>query len=140
MTIHLVKLCVGWDSFEDLATWQSGRLKQMKADGIKPELFHRTFQSPKRREELLNGGSLYWVIKGIVLVRQRLLDLREGVKDDGTPCCLLMLFPVRPCRVAPSRAGAISQRMRHRKTWQAASPTASPRCRPSSGRSWLSWA
>ena len=50
MTIHLVKLCVGCDSIEDLATWQSGRLKQMKTDGIKPELFHRTFQSPKRRD------------------------------------------------------------------------------------------
>jgi hypothetical protein len=100
MTIHLVKLCVGCDSIEDLASWQADRLKQMKAGGIKPELFHRTFQSPKRRDELLDGGSLYWVIKGIVLVRQKLTDLREGVKDDGTPCCLLMLdrklVPVRP--------------------------------------------
>jgi hypothetical protein len=100
MTIHLVKLCVGCDSIEDLASWQADRLKQMKADRIKPELFHRTFQSPKRRDELLDGGSLYWVIKGIVLVRQKLTDLREGVKDDGTPCCLLMLdrklVPVRP--------------------------------------------
>jgi hypothetical protein len=105
MTIHLIKLCVGCDSIEDLAIWQSGRLKQMKADGIKPELFHRTFQSPKRRDDLLDGGSLYWVIKGIVLVRQKLTDLREGTKDDGTPCCLLMLdrklVPVRP---TPRRA------------------------------------
>lgn len=105
MTIHLVKLCVGCDSIEDLASWQAGRLKQMKADGIKPELFHRTFQSPKRRDALLDGGSLYWVIKGVVLVRQKLTDLREGVKDDGTPCCLLMLdrklVPVRP---TPRRA------------------------------------
>lgn len=105
MTIHLVKLCVGCDSIEDLASWQAERLKQMKADGIKPELFHRTFQSPKRRDALLDGGSLYWVIKGIVLVRQKLTDLREGVKDNGTPCCLLMLdrklVPVRP---TPRRA------------------------------------
>jgi hypothetical protein len=105
MTLHLVKLCVGCDSVEDLASWQAERLKQMKADGVKPELFHRTFQSPKRREALLDGGSLYWVIKGIVTVRQRLVDLREGSKPDGTPCCLLILdrklVPVRP---VPRRA------------------------------------
>lgn len=105
MTLHLVKLCVGCDSIEDLATWQSERLKQMKAEGVKPELFHRTFQTPKRRDELLDGGSLYWVIRGIVTVRQKLVDLREGAKPDGTPCCLLILdrklVPVRP---VPRRA------------------------------------
>ena len=44
MTVHLVKLCVGCDSIEDLASWQAERLKQMKAEKKKPELFHRTFQ------------------------------------------------------------------------------------------------
>ena len=100
MTLHLIKLCVGCDSIEDLASWQAERLKQMKANGIKPEHFHRTFQMPKRKDELLDGGSLYWVIKGIVTVRQRLTGLREGIKPDGTPCCLLILdrklVPVRP--------------------------------------------
>lgn len=91
MTIHLVKLCVGCDSVEDLASWQTERLKQMKADKQKPELCHRTFQMPKRRDELLDGGSIYWVIKGIIQARQRLLDLREGTRPDGTPCTLLIL-------------------------------------------------
>lgn len=91
MTTHLVKLCVGCDSIEDLAGWQSERLKEMKAAKEKPELFHRTFQMPKRREELLGGGSMYWVIKGVIQVRQRLLDLREGTRPDGTPCTLLIL-------------------------------------------------
>ena len=91
MTTHLVKLCVGCDSIEDLASWQTERLKQMKAAKEKPELFHRTFQMPKRREELLSGGSMYWVIKGVIQVRQRLLDLREGNRPDGTPCTLLIL-------------------------------------------------
>jgi hypothetical protein len=105
MTTHLVKLCVGCDSVEELAEWQAERLKQMKAEKVKPELFHRTFQMPKRREELLNGGSLYWVIKGVIQVRQRLRDLREGNRPDGTPCALLILdrtlVPVRP---VPRRA------------------------------------
>ena len=101
MTVHLIKLCVGCDSIEDLADWQVERLKaRRKAGEKKPQLFHRTFQTPKRRDELLDGGSLYWVIKGLVQVRQPLLDLTEGTKDDGTPCCLLILknelVPVRP--------------------------------------------
>ena len=100
MALHLIKLCVGCDTVEELATWQAERLRQMKRDSQKPELYHRTFQSPKRREELLDGGSLYWVIKGIVQVRQRLTDIREGTKDNGTPCAMLMLdkalVPVRP--------------------------------------------
>lgn len=106
MPLHLIKLCVGADSIEDLATWQAERLRQRrKAGEKKPQLFHRTFQTPKRREELLDGGSLYWVIKGIIQVRQPLADLAEGTKEDGTPCCLLMLkkdlIPVRP---TPRRA------------------------------------
>lgn len=105
MPLHLIKLCVGCESIEDLAEWQAERLKQRrKAGEKKPQLFHRTFQTPKRRQELLDGGSLYWVIKGLVQVRQPLTDLAEGVKEDGTPCCLLILknelIPVRP---APRR-------------------------------------
>lgn len=100
MPLHLIKLSVGCDSVEELETWQSERLRQMKRDGVKPELFHRTFQMPKRRDELLDGGSIYWVIKGIVQARQRLLDLREGTRENGTPCSLLILdkalMPVRP--------------------------------------------
>jgi hypothetical protein len=92
MTLHLVKLCVGCDSIEDLASWQVERLKQRRAAGEKnPQLFHRTFQAPKRRDELLAGGSLYWVIKGLIQVRQPLSDIVEGTKEDGTPCCILML-------------------------------------------------
>jgi hypothetical protein len=91
VTIHLVKLCVGCESVEELAAWQSERLKQLKAAKQKPELFHRTFQMPKRREELRDGGSIYWVIKGVIQARQRLRDLREGRRPDGTPCTLLIL-------------------------------------------------
>jgi hypothetical protein len=105
MTLHLIKLCVGCDSVEELSTWQAERLRQMKRDGVRPELFHRTFQTPKRRDELLDGGSLYWVIKGLVQARQRLVDIREGIKDDGSPCAMLILarrlIPVRP---VPRRA------------------------------------
>ena len=106
MALHLIKLCVGAEldrgpgrlAGRALATTPQGRRKAT-------DLFHRTFQTPKRRDELLDGGSLYWVIKGIVQVRQPLLDIAEGHKEDGTPCCLLILktelIAVRP---SPRRA------------------------------------
>jgi hypothetical protein len=91
MTVHLIKLCVGCDSVKDLADWQEERLKRLKREKKTPELCHRTLQTPRRRDEILDGGSLYWVIKGFVLVRQRVLDLRADVKDDGAACCGIVL-------------------------------------------------
>jgi hypothetical protein len=100
MTLHLIKLCVGAASIEDLATWQRGRLAELKKSGKKSQLFHTTFQTPKRQAELLAGGSLYWVIKGVIQVRQRIVGFGEGQKKDGSPCCLILLdpalVPVRP--------------------------------------------
>ena len=90
MTIHLLKLCVGCDTIQDLKDWQDDRLRQLKRKREPVELYHRTLQTPKRRDQVLDGGSLYWVIKGFVLVRQRILDLRPGRKDDGTPCCAIV--------------------------------------------------
>jgi hypothetical protein len=100
MTLHLIKLCVGAASVEDLAAWQRGRLAELKKSGKKSQLFHTTFQTPKRQAELLAGGSLYWVIKGVIQVRQRIVGFGEGQKKDGSPCCLILLdpalVPVRP--------------------------------------------
>lgn len=97
--LHLIKLCVGCDSLEDLAAWQTGRLKEKKAQGQKPELVHVTRQTPKRADELLAGGSLYWVIKGQIMARQTLLELR-AMTVKGVPHCGLVhhedLIPVRP--------------------------------------------
>lgn len=90
MTVHLLKLCVGCDTIQDLKDWQVDRLRQLKRKREPVELYHRTLQTPKRRDQVLDGGSLYWVIKGFVLVRQRILDLRPGRKDDGTPCCAIV--------------------------------------------------
>ena len=105
MPLHIVKLCVGAASIEDLADWQRGRLaEQKKADVKKPQIFHTTYQSPKRQTELLDGGSLYWVIKGIIAVRQRLIGSAVGQKDDGKPACRLLLDPkLVPVRPVPRR-------------------------------------
>ena len=92
MTVHLIKLCVGVDSIEVLAAWQSRRLRDLKRRGRKLELMHVTRQTPKRAEELLAGGSLYWVVKGQIAVRQRILALKPVTKN-GVPHCGIVYDP-----------------------------------------------
>ncbi|MGE5259269.1 MAG: DUF1489 family protein [Actinomycetota bacterium] len=91
MTVHLVKLCVGCDTVKELADWQVERLKWLGRERKRVELCHRTLQTPKRGDEILDGGSLYWVIKGFVLVRQHIINLRPDTKDDGRACCGILL-------------------------------------------------
>lgn len=91
MTLHLIKLCVGVETPRDLAEWQDEHLKRLARARKKPEHCHRTLQTPRRRDDILDGGSLYWVIKGFVLVRQRVVDLKPDHKDDGTACCGIVL-------------------------------------------------
>jgi len=99
MTVHLIKLCVGVDTVQELKIWQTECARKTL------ELCHRTMRAPRRRDEVLDGGSLYWVIKGIVLVRQRVLDLRPDVKDDGTACCGIVLdAELVATRAQPRRA------------------------------------
>ena len=93
MTWHLIKLCVGCDSVEDLTGWIEHRLKQARKAGRKPEHAHITRMVPKRIADLLDGGSLYWVIKGTVQARQRLIDIRPFVDKDGIGRCRLVLEP-----------------------------------------------
>jgi hypothetical protein len=98
MTVHLIKLSVGSESVADLAAWQKQRLKEMKAKGRAPELIHVTRHTPKRAEEVLDGGSIYWVVKGWIVARQRLIELRP-MKKNGVPHCGLVydkkLVPVQ---------------------------------------------
>lgn len=94
MTVHLVKLCVGIDRLEDLRVWQAKRLDDLARAGQVAELCHKTKQMPRRKDEVLDGGSLYWVIKGFVSARQRIVDLKETEREDGSPCCGIVLDPV----------------------------------------------
>jgi hypothetical protein len=91
MPLHLIKLCVGCDTVDDLKSWVGARLKEKKKRGQKPEHIHTTRMVPKRADELLDGGSLYWVIKGQVMCRERILDLRPFVDKDGIGRCRIVL-------------------------------------------------
>lgn len=85
MALHLIKLCVGADSVEELRAWRAERAKR----GI-PPLVH-TRMTPKRADELLEGGSLYWVIKGAILIRQRIVSIKT--LESGPQPCKIDLAP-----------------------------------------------
>ena len=91
MPLHLLKLCVGVDSVKDLEGWIKTRLKDKKKNGEKPEHIHTTRMVPKRADDLVDGGSLYWVIKGEILCRERLLAIRPFTDKDGIGRCRLVM-------------------------------------------------
>ncbi len=93
MTVHIIKLCVGAESIDDLQGWIEQRLEQRRREGRPAEQVHVTRMTPKRRDEILAGGSLYWVIRGLVQCRQRLLDLRPVTGEDGIARCAFVLEP-----------------------------------------------
>ncbi|MEP9347661.1 DUF1489 family protein [Xanthobacter sp. KR7-225] len=104
MALHLLKLCVGAESIEDLASWIAERRAAATAAGRVYEQTHTTRMVPTRTAELLGGGALYWVIKGQVSARQALLDIRPFVDGDGIRRCHLVLDQeVVPVVPRPSR-------------------------------------
>jgi len=93
MTLHLLKLCVGADSVEDLEEWIAFRLEERRRAGEPVEQWHTTRMVPTRAAELTDGGSLYWVIKGNIQCRQRLVDIRPFTDHEGISRCHLVLDP-----------------------------------------------
>ncbi len=93
MAIHLIKLCVGCDTIEELEAWQRTR-------EAGPDWRVRTRHTPKRAEELLEGGSLYRVFKGVILCRQRIIGI-ETVGEGQSKRCEIVLDPVT-IRVSPA--------------------------------------
>ena len=91
MPLHLIKLCVGCDSVADLEDWIKQKLKEKKKRGQKPEHIHTTRMVPKRADELTAGGSLYWVIRGQIACRERILDIRPFTDKDGIHRCRVVL-------------------------------------------------
>ena len=85
--LHITKLCVGIRDIDELRGWQAERAR------VDAPLRHRTRFAPKRRDEVLAGGSIYWVVNGTMLVRQRLLDIVEDTRKDGSACTGFVLDP-----------------------------------------------
>ncbi|MEQ8432797.1 MAG: DUF1489 domain-containing protein [Oceanicaulis sp.] len=85
MALNLIKLCVGADGIENLEAW-----RDQVAPGDRP-MPHTTRMTPKRAKELLDGGSLYWVIKRVIQARQTILELEEFTDEAGIKRCTIWL-------------------------------------------------
>ncbi len=92
-SLHMLKLCVGAERVDDLTDWQARLSADRRARGLDPRPVHVTRMWPKRAEELLAGGSLYWVFKGLVLARQRIAALEPAEGSDGVTRCAIVLDP-----------------------------------------------
>lgn len=91
MPVHLIKLAVGVRDVDHIRDLQSRRL-QTRGDGV-PVVPVHTRNVPKRGAEACDGGSLYWVIRGSVAVRQRLIAVEATRNAEGEPACILWLDP-----------------------------------------------
>ncbi len=92
MTVHLIKVAVGCDSVADLRGWQKQRLAELRAAGqTRPKLQHVTRFTPKQAADIVNGGSLYWIIRHQVSCRQRIRAIEPVVDEEGDAACALVL-------------------------------------------------
>jgi hypothetical protein len=104
MTVHILKLCVGADSVEDLAEWQIEQLKRSKKAKQRLNPVCGTRMWPKRVDDVLAGGSLYWVIKGVVTVRQRIVAIDDVTDNHGQRCGLYLDAQLHRTVPQPRRA------------------------------------
>lgn len=103
--MHLQKLSVGSKSVRTLADWQAKVVKRREASGLTPYHEHVTRMFPKQKEALLSGGSIYWVIKGMILCRNPIAELEEVVRRDGVRACSILMEPTLiPVVPTPRRA------------------------------------
>ena len=117
--LHLTKLAVGVRDTDHLRQLQAARGRD------DPPLRHRTRNTPRRRTEVLDGGSMYWVIAGSMLARQRILDIVEDQHDDLTACTGLVLDP----EIVP----LIGRPTRPFQGWRYLDPEAAPADLPAMG-------
>ena len=96
MPVHLKKLSVSSASIDSLRELQAERLASVG------RLVHITRNRPRRVEELLDGGSIYWIIRGVMTARQVIIDFVEAERSDGSLACGIVLSP-EIVTVAPKR-------------------------------------
>jgi hypothetical protein len=91
MPLHLIKLAVGAESLGDLREWMAERMADARRRGAPLRHAHVTRMTPKRTQEILDGGSLYWVVKGLISARQRIVGLEPFMDKDGIGRCKIWL-------------------------------------------------
>ena len=123
--VNLVKLCVGIGSVEELQAWRDIRRSESAAGGKTYRSCHVTRMWPRRQEEVLSGGSLYWVIRGVIQVRQTIAGLEECIGADGIRRCRIVMDPELVRTAASPR--------RPFQGWRYLEPANSPPDLPGSG-------
>ena len=104
MALHLIKLAVGCDSVKELKSWVAERMQTAKKRGLPLHHIHVTRMVPKRVDELLSGGSLYWVIRGEIAAREKIIAIEPFRDRDGIGRCRLVMQPkVVPVLQRPMR-------------------------------------
>ena len=100
MPLHILKLAVGCDSVKDLKAWVADRQRLAKSNGLPPRHIHITRMVPKRDAEVLDGGSIYWVIRGEIAARMKLIAIEPFRDSAGIGRCRLAMQP-KVISVAP---------------------------------------
>ncbi|MGJ4886704.1 DUF1489 family protein [Bradyrhizobium sp. HKCCYLS3077] len=93
MPLHLIKLAVGCESVTDLKEWIAERMLAAKKKGLPQQHVHVTRMTPKRVEDILGGGSLYWVIRGEVAAREKIIGIEPFRDGDGIGRCRIIMQP-----------------------------------------------
>jgi len=135
MALHMLKMCVGVESVAELRRFQARRLARLRADGQPAELRHWTRNMPRRAAEIEGEGSLYWIIKGAIRARQRILALEAAADANALKRCAVVLdadivetrpYPARPMQgwryLEADRAPADLRLGRGDETWNMPAP------------------
>src|SRR3982074_196017 len=93
MPLHIIKLAVGCESVKELTGWVAERMQAAKKKGLPPHHVHITRMTPKRVEDVLVGGSLYWVIRGEIAAREKIIAIEPFRDKDGIGRCRLVMQP-----------------------------------------------
>jgi hypothetical protein len=118
MPLHLIKLAVGCDSVRELKEWVAERMATARKKGLPQRHVHITRMTPKREEEILAGGSLYWVIRGEIAAREKIIAIEPFRDKDGIGRCRIVMQP---------KVIAVSPRpMRPFQGWRYLKPDSAP--------------
>jgi hypothetical protein len=118
MPLHLIKLAVGCESIRELKGWVAERMATAKKKGLPLRHIHITRMTPKRGEEIIAGGSLYWVIRGEIAAREKIIAIEPFRDRDGIGRCRLVMQP-KVIAVAP-------RPMRAFQGWRYFTPDSAP--------------
>ena len=99
--IHLQKLSVGSESIDSIAAWQAAVVARRVKAGKPAVHEHVTRMFPKQKQALLDGGSIFWVVKGMIQCRNKIIGLEEVRRKDGVKACAILMEP-GPIAVIPT--------------------------------------